>query len=53
MVSKEMLQAGRVRSAIRELFEFGRKRAAEIGAANVYDVSLGNPSVPPPDAMTQ
>ena len=53
MVSKEMLGAGRVRSAIRELFEFGRRRAAEIGEANVYDFSLGNPSVPPPDEMTQ
>ncbi len=53
MVSKEMLNAGRVRSAIRELFEFGRKRAAEIGEANVYDFSLGNPSVPPPAEMTQ
>lgn len=53
MVSKQMLSAGRVRSAIRELFEFGQKRACEIGAANVYDFSLGNPSVPPPEAMTQ
>jgi len=53
MVSKEMLNAGRVRSAIRELFEFGRKRAAEVGEANVYDFSLGNPSVPPPAEMTQ
>jgi len=53
MVSKEMLNAGRVRSAIRELFEFGRKRAAEVGEANVYDFSLGNPSVPPPAEMTR
>ncbi len=53
MVSKDMLSAGRVRSAIRELFEFGRKRAAEIGDTNVYDFSIGNPSVPPPDEMTQ
>ena len=53
MVSKEMLNAGRVRSAIRELFEFGRKRAAEVGEANVFDFSLGNPSVPPPAEMTR
>jgi aspartate aminotransferase len=53
MVSKEMLNAGRVRSAIRELFEFGRKRAAEVGEANVFDFSLGNPSVPPPAEMTE
>ncbi len=53
MVSKEMLHLGRVRSAIRELFEFGRKRASEVGAENVYDFSLGNPSVPPPELFTR
>lgn len=53
MVSKEMLQLGRVRSAIRELFEFGRKRAAEVGPENVFDFSLGNPSVPPPRQFTE
>lgn len=53
MVSKDMLNLGRVRSAIRELFEFGRKRAAIVGAANVYDFSIGNPSVPPPAELTQ
>ena len=53
MVSKDMLNLGRVRSAIRELFEFGRKRAAIVGSENVYDFSIGNPSVPPPAALTQ
>jgi len=53
MVSRQMLNAGRVRSAIRELFEFGRKRAQEVGEELVYDFSIGNPSVPPPDEMTQ
>ena len=53
MVSKEMLHLGRVRSAIRELFEFGRKRAAVVGEENIYDFSLGNPSVPPPKALTE
>jgi aspartate aminotransferase len=53
MVSKEMLQLGRVRSAIRELFEFGRKRAAVVGEENIYDFSLGNPSVPPPKQLTE
>ncbi len=47
-----MLQLGRMRSAIRELFEFGRKRAAVVGEENIYDFSLGNPSVPPPAAFT-
>ena len=53
MVSKDMLNLGRVRSAIRELFEFGRKRAAIVGDANIYDFSIGNPSVPPPAQLTQ
>lgn len=53
MVSEKMLDAGRVRSAIRELFEFGRKRAKEVGEEHVYDFSLGNPSVPPPAGMTR
>ncbi len=52
MVSKDMLKLGRVRSAIRELFEFGRKRAAIVGESCVYDFSIGNPSVPPPAALT-
>ena len=53
MVSKDMLKLGRVRSAIRELFEFGRKRAAIVGDANIYDFSIGNPSVPPPAQLTE
>ena len=53
MISTDMLKLGRVRSAIRELFEFGRKRAAIVGDANVYDFSIGNPSVPPPAQLTE
>ncbi|MDO5111944.1 MAG: pyridoxal phosphate-dependent aminotransferase [Clostridia bacterium] len=48
MVSKQMYALGSNRSCIREIFEFGLKRAAEVGAENVYDYSLGNPSVPAP-----
>jgi aspartate aminotransferase len=48
MVNQTNMQLGMVRSAIRELFEYGKKRKAEIGAENVYDFSLGNPSVPAP-----
>jgi aspartate aminotransferase len=42
------MQLGKVRSSIRELFEYGKKRKAEIGEDNVFDFSLGNPSVPAP-----
>ncbi len=48
MVSKQMYALGSNRSCIREIFEFGLQRAAEVGAENVYDYSLGNPSVPAP-----
>jgi aspartate aminotransferase len=48
-----MYQLGSQRSAIRELFEYGKKRAAEVGAENVYDFSLGNPTVPAPDCVNE
>lgn len=48
MVNEKMRMLGAKRSVIRELFEYGKKRKAEIGAENVYDFSLGNPSVPAP-----
>jgi len=48
-----MLGLGTARSVIRELFEYGIRRKAEIGAENVYDFSLGNPSIPAPDCVTR
>lgn len=50
-MNQRMLGLGSRRSVIREIFEFGKKRAAEIGAENVYDFSLGNPSVEPPQIV--
>ena len=38
-------------SIIRKLFEEGKEMAKKVGAENVYDYSLGNPSVPAPDAV--
>lgn len=49
-MNQRMYQLGSKRSVIREIFEFGKTRAQEIGAENVYDFSLGNPSVEPPPA---
>ena len=46
---QRMVGLGTQRSVIRELFEFGKLRAAQIGAENVFDFSIGNPSVPAPD----
>lgn len=39
---------GSKRSIIREIFEYSKTRAQEIGVQNVFDFSLGNPSVEPP-----
>ena len=50
-VNEKMKGLGTVRSAIRDLFEYGLKRKKEIGADNVFDFSLGNPSVPAPDEV--
>ena len=44
-----MLQA---KSVIREMSAWANKRGAEIGYDNVFDFSLGNPSVPVPQAFT-
>ena len=40
------------KSVIRETFMFGKQRAAQIGYENVFDYSLGNPSVPCPPQFT-
>ena len=53
IVAEDMYKLGSQRSAIRELFEYGKKRAAEVGAENVYDFSLGNPTVPAPDCVNE
>lgn len=46
-----MLALGKAPSVIRETFEYGNRRAAEIGRENVFDFSLGNPSVPAPESV--
>lgn len=47
-MNSRMYELGSKRSVIREIFEFGKKRAQEVGADKVFDFSLGNPSVEPP-----
>ena len=49
MVSAKMYELGTKKSTIRTIFEFGRKRAAEVGEENIFDFSLGNPNVPTPE----
>lgn len=51
MFAKPMMELGNKRSVIREIFEYGNKRKSQIGADNVFDFSLGNPSVAPPSVV--
>ncbi len=51
MYSEQCYDLGSKRSAIRELFEYGKQRAAIVGKENVYDFSLGNPTVPAPECV--
>ena len=51
MYTESLVKFGKVRSEIRDLFEYGMKRKAEIGEENVYDFSIGNPSVPTPQCV--
>ena len=52
MISQKMMQLGKKSSVIREIFEYGKKRKAEIGADKVFDFSIGNPSVPAPKEVS-
>ncbi|MDE6059744.1 MAG: pyridoxal phosphate-dependent aminotransferase [Clostridia bacterium] len=53
MFNKVMQKLGEERSVIREIFEYGNARKKQIGAENVFDFSLGNPSVPAPDCVRE
>ena len=53
MVNQNAYQLGANRSCIRDLFEYGRQRAAIVGEEKVCDYSLGNPSIPSPAAVDE
>lgn len=53
MIADKMRPLVENNSAIRAMFEEGKKMAAEYGAENVYDFSLGNPNVPAPESVKQ
>lgn len=53
VISKNMEALVAGSSTIRKLFEEGLQLAAEVGAENVYDFSLGNPAAPVPAKVTQ
>lgn len=51
MINQEMYALGAAPNQIRETFAYGLRRKAEIGEDKVFDLSLGNPSVPSPAAV--
>jgi aspartate aminotransferase len=51
VLSKEMIEIGSKRSTIREIFEFGKRRAEIVGRDKIYDFSIGNPNVPAPESV--
>ena len=53
MINEKMYALGANRSCIRDLFEYGCQRAAIVGRENVFDYSLGNPSIPAPPQVNQ
>ena len=53
MINEEFKKMLNGKSVIRELSEYATARGKEIGYENVFDYSLGNPSVPCPDEYTK
>ena len=53
MISEKMKDLVKNNSVIREMFEEGKKLAEKYGKENVYDFSLGNPSVPAPKKVNE
>ncbi len=53
MLNEKAYALGANRSCIRDLFEYGCQRAAIVGRENVYDYSLGNPSIPSPKEVNE
>ena len=53
MLNRNMEALGKKASVIREIFEYSKRRKAEIGDDKVFDFSLGNPSIPAPPAVNE
>ena len=51
MINEKMIKLGSSRSVIRELFEYGKALKEKVGEENVFDFTLGNPSVPCPQEV--
>ena len=53
MIPKRMIEWGSQGSIIRDLAAFGDRRAQEVGAENVFNFTIGNPSVPAPATVAE
>ena len=53
MLAQSMVELGKKRSTIREIFEYGNQRAKVVGRENIFDFSIGNPNVPAPAVVTE
>ena len=53
MVNQEYYTLGTAPSVIRQLFAYGLEQAKVVGPENVYDYSLGNPSIPAPKKVNE
>ena len=53
MINRKALALGATRNVIMELADYGRQRAAIVGRENVFDFSIGNPSVPAPAEVNE
>lgn len=51
MTATKMYELGAKANLIRTLYMYGLQQASKVGEQNVFDYSIGNPSVPPPNAV--
>lgn len=53
MINERLYDLGTEPSLIRALFAYGLEKTKEVGAENVFDYSLGNPSIPAPEKVNE
>ena len=53
MFNQQAYEMGAAPNQIRQIFEYGRRQAKLVGPENVYDFSLGNPSIPAPPSVNR
>ena len=53
MFNQQVYEMGAAPNRIRQIFEYGRQQAKLLGEDRVYDFSLGNPSIPAPEAVNR